>query len=226
MSQISQNLQIVRKKIFKQAAKDTIKIVAVTKTRPATQVNKAISFGVLSIGENRVQEAEKKFQQIKYPVEKRFIGRLQSNKVKKATRLFDTIDSVHSYALAGRISKHCALTQKEQRILLQINTGKEDTKSGFSLCQKSEIIKCFSLSNIKIEGFMTIAPLTKDKTKIKKAFQKLRKFFLETNSTLPKAQQMTELSMGMSDDFLIAIKEGSTMVRVGTAIFGERKRDA
>ena len=73
---------------------------------------------------------------------------------------------------------------------------------------------------------MTIAPLTKDKTKIKKAFQKLRKFFLETNSALPKAQQMTELSMGMSDDLLVAIKEGSTMVRVGTAIFGERKRDA
>ena len=73
---------------------------------------------------------------------------------------------------------------------------------------------------------MTIAPLTKDKTKIKKAFQKLKELFLETNSALPKAQQMTELSMGMSDDLLVAIKEGSTMVRVGTAIFGERKRDA
>ena len=226
MSQISQNLQRIRKKIFKQAAKDTIKIVAVTKTRPATQINEAISCGVTSIGENRVQEAEQKFQQIKRPVEKRFIGRLQSNKAKKATALFDTIDSVHSYALADKISKHCAPTQKEQRVLLQINTGKEDSKSGFSLCEKSEIIKCFSLSNIKIEGLMTIAPLTKDKTKIKKAFQKLKELFLETNSVLPKAQQMTELSMGMSDDLLVAIKEGSTMVRVGTAIFGERKRDA
>ena len=226
MSQIKKNLKKLREKIFKDTANDEVKIVAVTKTRSINEIKEAISCGVTSVGENKVQEAEKKFQQLGVSVEKRFIGRLQSNKVKKATALFDTIDSVHSYALADKISKHCAPTQKEQRVLLQINTGKEDSKSGFSLCEKSEIIKCFSLSNIKIEGLMTIAPLTKDKTKIKKAFQKLKELFLETNSALPKAQQMTELSMGMSDDLLVAIKEGSTMVRVGTAIFGERKRDA
>ncbi len=226
MSQIAENLKRLRKKIFKETANDKVKIVAVTKTRSTKEINEAISCGIVSIGENRVQEAEEKLQQIKTPTEKRLIGKLQSNKLKKATALFDTIDSVHSYSLAEKISKHCQALKKEQRILLQVNTSKEASKNGFLESESKEILKCFSLEGVKVEGLMTIGPHTKNKTEIEGAFRSLRLLFLNINKALPKEKQMTELSMGMSDDFLIAIKEGSTMVRVGTSIFGGRKTDA
>ena len=113
MSQIAQNLQKIRKTIFKETANDSVKIVVVTKTRPVGEINKAVDSGVLSIGENKVQEAEEKFKQMRAPVEKRLIGRLQSNKIKKAITLFDSIDSVSSYSLAEKISKQCAVLQKE-----------------------------------------------------------------------------------------------------------------
>tara|TARA_B100000427_G_scaffold114109_1_gene94647 strand:- start:1959 stop:2639 length:681 start_codon:yes stop_codon:yes gene_type:complete len=222
VSQIEQNLKRLRKKIFQETGSDKVKLVAATKTRSINEINEAISFGIVSVGENRVQEAEEKFQQIKTPTEKRFVGRLQSNKLKKATALFDTIDSVHSYVLAEKISSHCQALKKEQRILLQINTSKEPSKNGFLESEKKEILKCFSLKGIRIEGLMTVGPHTKNKKEIEEAFRSLRFLFLSVNGSLSKEKQMTELSMGMSDDFLIAIKEGATMVRVGTGIFGRR----
>ena len=226
MSQIKKNLKKLREKIFKDTANDEVKIVAVTKTRSINEIKEAISCGVTSVGENKVQEAEKKFQQLGVSVEKRLIGRLQSNKIKKATALFDTIDSVHSYRLAEKISKHCKTTQKKQRILIQVNTGKEESKNGFLKNEKKEILKCFSLQGLIVEGLMTVGPNTQDKQKIKDAFKDLRILFLEINKELSSKQQMTELSMGMSDDLLIAIQEGATAVRVGTAIFGKRKEHA
>jgi len=226
MSQIAQNLQKIRKTIFKETANDSVKIVVVTKTRPVGEINKAVDSGVLSIGENKVQEAEEKFKQMRAPVEKRLIGRLQSNKIKKAITLFDSIDSVSSYSLAEKISKQCAVIQKEQRVLLQINTSEESTKNGFLEREKKEILMCFSLKGIRVEGLMTIGPHTQEKAKIKKSFKTLKDLFLEINKSLSKEQKMTELSMGMSNDFLLAIKEGATMVRLGTSIFGERKTGA
>ncbi len=223
MSQIKKNLKKLREKIFKEAASDDVKLVAVTKTRSIKEIKEAISYGITSIGENRVQEAEKKLHDINVSAEKRFIGKLQSNKIKKAIALFDTIDSVHSYRLAEKISKQCKTTQKEQRVLLQVNTGEEESKNGFLKSEKKEITKCFSLPGLRIEGLMTVGPNTQNKTKIKKAFGELRSLFLKINKELPKSRQMSELSMGMSDDLLIAIQEGATMVRVGTAIFGKRK---
>lgn len=223
MSQIKKNLKKLREKIFKEAASDDVKLVAVTKTRSIKEIKEAISCGITSIGENRVQEAEKKLHDINVFAEKRFIGKLQSNKIKKAIALFDTIDSVHSYRLAEKISKQCKTTQKEQRVLLQVNTGEEESKNGFLKSEKKEITKCFSLPGLRIEGLMTVGPNTQNKTKIKKAFGELRSLFLKINKELPKSRQMSELSMGMSDDLLIAIQEGATMVRVGTAIFGKRK---
>ena len=223
MSQIKKNLKKLREKIFKEAASDDVKLVAVTKTRSIKEIKEAISYGITSIGENRIQEAEKKLHDINVSAEKRFIGKLQSNKIKKAIALFDTIDSVHSYRLAEKISKQCKTTQKEQRVLLQVNTGEEESKNGFLKSEKKEITKCFSLPGLRIEGLMTVGPNTQNKTKIKKAFGELRSLFLKINKELPKSRQMSELSMGMSDDLLIAIQEGATMVRVGTAIFGKRK---
>jgi|TARA_B100001105_G_scaffold39537_1_gene28459 hypothetical protein len=226
MSQIAKNLKRVNQQILKNATGPPPTLVAVTKTRSVKEINEAISLGIKSIGENRVQEAETKFQKISKKVEKRFVGHLQSNKIKKAINLFDSIDSVGSYVLAQKISIHCQKKGKIQRILIQINTSEEKTKRGFLLSEKKDILKCFSLPNLQVDGLMTIGPLTKDQNKRKKAFQNLKDFFSIINKAVGPEKQARELSMGMSDDFLLAIKEGSTMIRIGTNIFGARKTNA
>jgi len=226
MSQIAKNLKKINQQILKNAIGAPPTLVAVTKTRSIKEINEAISLGIKSIGENRVQEAEIKFQKISKKVEKRLIGRLQSNKIKKAISLFDSIDSVGSYVLAQKISNHCQKKGKTQRILIQINTSEEKTKSGFLLSEKKDILKCFSLPNLQVDGLMTIGPLSKDQNKRKKAFQSLKDFFSIVNKIISPEKQIKELSMGMSDDFLLATKEGSTMIRVGTNIFGTRKTSA
>lgn len=226
MNQIAKNLKKINRQILKNAIGTPPTLVAVTKTRSIKEINEAISLGIKSIGENRVQEAEIKFQKISKKVEKRLIGRLQSNKIKKAISLFDSIDSVGSYVLAQKISNHCQEKGKTQRILIQINTSEEKTKSGFLLSEKKDILKCFSLPNLQIDGLMTIGPLSKDQNKRKKAFQSLKDFFSIVNKIISPEKQIKELSMGMSDDFLLATKEGSTMIRVGTNIFGTRKTSA
>ena len=179
----------------------------------------------LGIFSNNLDE----FFQVRYATVKRIAESgvdKDNGKNKKAITLFDTIDSVHSYHLAEKISKQCEATQKEQRVLLQVNTGEEKSKNGFLKNEKKEIIKCFSLPSLKVEGLMTVGPNTQDKTKVKEAFKGLRDLFLKINKDLPEERQMSELSMGMSDDLLIAVQEGATMVRVGTAIFGKRKKHA
>jgi hypothetical protein len=226
MSQIAKNLKKINRQILKNAIGTPPTLVAVTKTRSIKEINEAISLGIKSIGENRVQEAEIKFQKISKKVEKRLVGHLQSNKIKKAISLFDSIDSVGSYVLAQKISNHCQKKGKTQRILIQINTSEEKTKSGFLLSEKKDILKCFSLPNLQVDGLMTIGPLSKDQNKRKKAFQSLKDFFSIVNKIISPEKQIKELSMGMSDDFLLATKEGSTMIRVGTNIFGTRKTSA
>ena len=226
MSQIAKNLRKVNRQILRNVTGSPPALIAVTKTRSVEEINEAISLGIKSIGENRVQEAEVKFQKVSKGVEKRLVGSLQSNKIKKAVALFDSIDSVGSYSLAQKISKHCQKIGKTQRILIQINASEEKTKNGFLLSEKKEILKCFSLPNLQVDGLMTIGPLTDNQNKRKKAFQSLKDFFSMINETLSPEKQAKELSMGMSDDFLLAIKEGSTMIRIGTNIFGSRKTNA
>ena len=226
MSQIAKNLRKVNQQILRNVKGSPPTLIAVTKTRSVEEINEAISLGIKSIGENRVQEAEVKFQKVSKGVEKRLVGNLQSNKIKKAVALFDSIDSVGSYSLAQKISKYCQKIEKTQRILIQINTSEEKTKNGFLLSEKKEILKCFSLPNLQVDGLMTIGPLTDNQNKRKKAFQSLKDFFSMINETLSPEKQAKELSMGMSDDFLLAIKEGSTMIRIGTNIFGSRKTNA
>ena len=226
MSQIAKNLRKVNQQILRNVKGSPPTLIAVTKTRSVEEINEAISLGIRSIGENRVQEAEAKFQKISKGEEKRLVGNLQSNKIKKAVALFDSIDSVGSYSLAQKISKYCQKIEKTQRILIQINTSEEKTKNGFLLSEKKEILKCFSLPNLQVDGLMTIGPLTDNQNKRKKAFQSLKDFFSMINETLSPEKQAKELSMGMSDDFLLAIKEGSTMIRIGTNIFGSRKTNA
>jgi len=219
MKTITQNLQTLKSSL---EDKPQINIVVVTKTRSPEEIQEAIAAGATSIGENRVQEAELKFPKIQNieKVEKRLIGRLQSNKAKKAVKIFDIIDSVDSLKLSQKISKAAEDLGKKQRVLLQINSSGENTKAGFTLNSKTEILECIKMSGIKVEGLMTMAPNTKEVDLIAKSFQKTKKLFDELNEL--ENVKMKTLSMGMSGDYLIAVREGSTSIRVGTAIFGPR----
>ena len=227
--QINQNLKTVKKQTDKvKKPNQNVKLVAITKTRSPEEVSTAIAGGVISIGENRVQEAEQKFKDIPKikNIEKRLIGRLQSNKINKAIQLFDTIDSVGSTKLAKKISKAATAIEKKQRVLVQVNTSNENTKSGFDRGDIGGILKCFDFSGIKVEGLMTIGPTNPNKKEREAAFKLLVEIFITINNKLLPKQKMTELSMGMSGDFLLGVSCGSTMIRVGTAIFGKREAHA
>ncbi len=220
MKTIAQNLQAIQNSLPKQ---HNIKIVVVTKTRTPKEIEEAIGAGALFIGENRVQEAEKKFSKISNLslVEKRLIGTLQTNKVNKAIKLFDVIDSVDSLRLAKKISEASLRLNKKQRVLIQINSGGEETKKGFGLKDKKTIIECIKNEGILVEGLMTMGPNTQQMTKIEQAFIKTKNLFDEINKDLEI--KMTTLSMGMSGDFRAAVLNGSTAIRIGTAIFGPRR---
>ena len=219
MKTIAQNLKAVQNSLPKQ---QNIKIVVVTKTRTPKEIEEAIAAGARFIGENRVQEAENKFSKIKNIdlVEKRLIGSLQTNKVNKAVKLFDVIDSVDSLRLASKISKAAQRQNKKQRVLIQVNSGGETTKAGFNLKDKKSIIECIKNEGILVEGLMTMGPNTQQIKKIERAFINTKSLFDEINNEIKT--KMTTLSMGMSGDFKVAITSGSTSIRVGTAIFGPR----
>ena len=196
-----------------------VQLIAVTKTHPFSLIEECYDAGITAIGENRIQEASKKFTSFdSMPhLSRRFIGHLQSNKVNKCLELFDTIDSVDSVKLLKRISNTASHQERKIHVLLEINTSGETQKHGFLPDQLNEIRECFNIPNINIEGFMTVGPLTIDKEKIRNSFIHLR----ELKDTMNQPG-LNELSMGMSGDYEIAVEEGSTMVRLGTALFGVR----
>ena len=201
-----------------------VKIIAVTKTHPFSILNACYNNGIRSIGENRVQEAIKKFQKLSgVPMLiKRFIGHLQTNKVNRCLDYFDTVDSVDSVRLAKKISDRAKHLNRVIQILLEVNTTNEEQKNGFLPEQIGEMLYCSTLSGINIEGLMTVGPLTKNEKDIRRSFGLLRKTKEDLNSKLNK-KKINELSMGMSNDFQIAVEEGSTMIRIGTALFGKRR---
>ena len=196
-----------------------VQLIAVTKTRPFSLIEECYDLGITAIGENRIQEASKKFTSFDSMshLSRRFIGHLQSNKVNKCLELFDTIDSVDSVKLLKRLSNTASHKERKIHVLLEINTSGETQKHGFLPNQLNEIHECFNIPNIKIEGLMTVGPLTKDKERIRNSFIQLR----ELKDTMNQPG-LNELSMGMSGDYEIAVEEGSTMVRLGTALFGLR----
>ena len=203
---------------------NSIKIIAVTKTHPFSFIEKSYNSNIYSIGENKVQEAEKKFESFeKMPkIERRFIGHLQSNKVRKCLSLFDTIDTIDSVKLAKKVSNIAKETNKNLTGLIEINTSGENQKKGFLPKDIDDIQRCLNLPNLKIVGLMTIGPNTKNINKIRSAFKKLRELKDLVNSK-NKNEDLSELSMGMSGDYEVAIEEGSTMIRLGTALFGVRR---
>ena len=200
-----------------------VKLIAVTKTRDFQTINSAYECGVRSLGENRVQEAESKFESFENmpSLEKRFIGHLQSNKVKKCLSLFDTIDSIHSLKIAKRINNHLIQENKKIKTLLEVNMSGDEQKHGFSPENTEEMLRTISFNALGVEGLMTIGPVSRNEKETRGAFEGLRALKEKLNSEIKK-EALTELSMGMSGDYKIGIQEGSTMVRVGTALFGKR----
>jgi hypothetical protein len=223
---IAENLQLLRNRIeqicgrVNRDPKD-VKLIAVSKSFGINEINQAIKAGQSEFGENKAQELISKFDVLGNQVIWHFIGRLQKNKVKYAIRTADYIHSVDSLSLAEEIQKHAEKLVKTQKILIEVKTSEEETKSGVT--EKDEISKiakyCSQASNLNLIGLMTIAPFTDDKNLIRKSFCYLRKLKEQLNS---EDYNMKELSMGMTSDYEIAIEEGATMLRIGSAIFGER----
>ena len=229
---IKENLENIRYKIAQAEkksgrAEDSVKLMVVSKFHPADSVLEAFNAGQFLFGENRVQEASEKFPPLidAHPeIQLHMIGQLQSNKVKKAVTFASCIQSVDRIDLLKEIEKQCAKLNRTINILFEVHTG-EESKSGYeseSLLRESvEACAKGDFPHIIPCGFMTMAPFTDDEKLIRKSFITLRELSEKLRgeySDLP----LTELSMGMSGDFEIAIEEGSTLVRVGTAIFGER----
>ncbi len=204
---------------------DSIRLVAVSKTVPAETVKDAIEAGATILGENYVQEAREKFDKlVHYPVSWHFIGHLQSNKAKYAVRLFDLIHSVDSLKLARALDKEAQKVEKIQLILVQVNISGEDTKSGISAEEIPGLISEISqLKNLSIKGLMTMPPYFYQPEKVRPYFAALRELRDRLKEQAVPNVSMDELSMGMTGDFEVAVTEGATLVRIGTAIFGERK---
>lgn len=232
-SEVQNNLRRIIERISETEIKagrnsGSVKLLAVSKFHPRESVIDAVKAGQVYFGENRVQEASEKFPFVfeNYPeVKLHIIGQLQTNKVRKAVQIADTIQSVDRLELIKEIEKQSAKLEKTINVLLEFHTG-EESKSGFENIESlREALGYMAMGNtphIVPKGFMTMAPFSDDKELVRKSFRTLRNIS-ETMKKEFSCFDLTELSMGMSGDFEIAIEEGSTMVRVGTAIFGERQ---
>lgn len=231
---LKENLENVLKRIQSASINccrnpESVRLVAVSKTVPAHRIKDAIKEGVTIFGENYVQEARDKIHELSAcPVSWHFIGTLQSNKAKYVVKLFDLIHSVDSIKLAVEIDKQAGKIGKIQDILIQVNVAGEAQKSGISPGQALEITKKASrFENVSVKGLMTMPPYFYDPERVRPFFKQLRELrdrLKKELFDLPYAAhiRLEELSMGMSGDFEAAIGEGATLVRIGTAIFGER----
>ena len=201
-----------------------VKLVAVSKKKPAEAVVEAFEAGAVIFGENYIQEAIDKAEKINNPdISWHFIGHLQSNKAKFAVKIFDLIHSVGSLKLAKEIDKQARKINKVQDILVQINISMEETKSGISEGEAEDLVKNISqLENISVKGLMTMPPHYNEPELVAPYFKALNKISKKINALELNNVSMSELSMGMTGDFEPAIAEGSTFVRIGTAIFGSR----
>ena len=227
MSSILDNLERVREQIAQAAAKagrdvKDVELVAIAKTHPAEKVREAVEGGQTLFGENRVQEASAKIPELSSNIRWHFVGHLQKNKVRQALPLFEMIHSVDSLALAQDINRIAEEEGLYPRVLLEVNVAGEGSKFGFApddLCKQMEAL--LTLSRLSIEGLMCIPPLAVESEDSRKFFVEVR----ELRDSLEKEfnMKLPQLSMGMTQDFPIGIEEGATLVRVGTAIFGERR---
>jgi pyridoxal phosphate enzyme (YggS family) len=228
MAEIAENLARVREQIAQAAAKagraaDAIELVAISKTHDAEKVRAAYEAGQTLFGESRVQEARIKIPELPSAIRWHFVGHLQKNKIRHALPLFEMTHSVDSLALAQDMNRIAEEEGLHPRILLEVNLAGEGSKFGFkSETLRAEMETLLALSRLSIEGLMTIPPLAPEAEASRKFFVQLRKL----RGALEKefAVKLPQLSMGMTNDFPVAVEEGATLVRVGTAIFGERSK--
>jgi PLP dependent protein len=225
---VAENLERVRKRITQVAAKagravNEIELVAITKTHPAEKVREAVEAGHTLFGESRVQEARAKIPELPSNLRWHFVGHLQKNKIRHALPLFELFHGVDSLALAQEINRIAAEEGMHPRVLLEVNLAGEGSKFGFKPeTVRSEMESLLALPRLSIEGLMCIPPLSDKAEASRKYFVQLR----ELRDSLEKEcdLKLPHLSMGMTHDFWIAVEEGATLVRVGTAIFGERPK--
>lgn len=227
MSQINDNIDLLIKKkndICNKIGRNPqeVKLIAVTKTRNVDEINTAISTGITDIGENKVQEIQDKYEHV-LPVKWHMIGHLQTNKVKYIIDKVALIHSVDSYRLAEEINNRALQHGLVMDILVQVNAAEEESKFGLSASEVDAFIDSLAnFENIRIKGLMTIAPFTEDPEDVRIYFKQIKEIYDRYVNKDRKNIHFEYLSMGMTNDFEIAIEEGSNLLRVGTAIFGER----
>ena len=236
MTQNNNKVKKVREVIAKSAKKsgrspEDITLIAVTKTVKVEQINEVLAAGVQDIGENRVQEMLPKYEQINeeniYSPNWHFIGNLQKNKIKFIADKVNLIHSVNSLSLAAEINKHAAKLQKKINVLLEVNIANEHSKMGISPDEVIEYVRGLTkFCNLQFTGLMCIAPYVENPERNRLHFEKMYELKVDIIRNLlysyDSAKDMFHLSMGMSGDYGVAIEEGSTMVRIGTALFDER----
>ena len=228
---IVENLAIVQEKVqqalnnrLNEKFDQTVKLIAVTKNNDIYAMREAIGAGIKVVGENRIQEALDKKKELNRTVEWHLIGHLQTNKVKQAVLNFDLIHSVDSERLAVEINKVANSLNKVQEILVQVNVVNEISKFGLNIEQVNSFIKTISQhENLKVVGLMLIAPYYENPEEARPIFRKLYEQFMEIKNQQILNVEMKWLSMGMTNDYQVAIEEGANIIRVGTGIFGQRK---
>lgn len=229
MSGISDNLAAVRERIARAAERagrspDEVTLVAVTKTHPPALIQEAVDAGARSLGENRVQEAQDKVGSVTGDVEWHLVGHLQRNKVKAALEMFDWIHSVDSVRLAREIGKRAVEMETTARVLVQVSTSGADTQFGLEPDGVPDFVgQIAEIEGLSVQGLMTIGAFLPDPEDVRPCFVLLRELRDRIATQKIPGVSMAHLSMGMTGDFEVAIEEGATMVRVGTAIFGKRQ---
>src|SRR5437667_3400825 len=228
MTSVAENLERVREQIARAAAKsgrttDDVELVAITKTHPADKVREAIEAGHTLFGESRIQEARAKIPELPSNLRWHFVGHLQKNRIRQALPLLEMIHSVDSLALAQDTNRIAEQEGLHPRVLLEVNVAGEGSKFGFSPEKlRDQMEGLLALPRLSILGLMSIPPIANEAAASRKYFVQLRE--LRDSLQTEFRVDLTQLSMGMTQDFWIAVEEGATLVRVGTAIFGERSR--
>ncbi|HJT64991.1 MAG TPA: YggS family pyridoxal phosphate-dependent enzyme [Pyrinomonadaceae bacterium] len=204
-----------------------VRLIAISKTHPASLIRSLIELGATDLGENRVQEAEEKIPQVgRQSARWHLVGHLQANKARRALHLFDVIHSLDSIDLARRLDRLCVEAGRESvPLLIQVDLGHEETKSGIDEQELPQLVDAVKhLERLELTGLMTLPPFFDDPEQARPYFRRLRQLRDELAASGAFGKNRGELSMGMTHDFAVAIEEGATMVRIGTAIFGEREQ--
>jgi hypothetical protein len=228
MIDVAGNCERIREQVAQAARRagrdpQTVRIIAASKTKPVDLIERAIEAGMTDIGENYVQEAADKIRRISAPVSWHMIGHLQRNKAGRAVELFDVIHAVDGVGLADALARHGERCGHVVRVLLEVNMGGEATKHGVDPDEVERLIAALAGRRwLLVDGLMAIPPPGQSPEDARPYFRRLRELRDRLRATAPPNCPLRELSMGMTDDFTVAIEEGATMVRIGRAIFGER----